>query len=149
MSNHLHLLVQARENCVIAEIEKEFKSFTTKKILQDIDTEPDTRRKWMMQHFENFGNLLGFMKKFHVWQTCSTPVFVDPFKKESLIEYADFIHSNPVRDRIVDSGSDYLYSSARDYAGMKGLVNVTKLPHIEQMITAETTSTFYGKFIRN
>jgi hypothetical protein len=42
-----------------------------------------------------------------------------------------------------------LYSSARDYAGMKGLVNVTKLPHIEQMITAETTSTFYGKFIRN
>jgi putative transposase len=149
MSNHLHLLVQARENCVIAEIEKEFKSFTTKKILQDIDTEPDTRRKWMMQHFENFGNLMGFMKKFHVWQTCSTPVFVDPFKKESLIEYADFIHSNPVRDRIVDSGSDYLYSSARDYAGMEGLVNITKLPHIEQMITAETTSTFYGKFIRN
>jgi REP-associated tyrosine transposase len=150
MTNHLHLLAQARDNCVIAEIEKEFKNFTTKKLLQDIDTEPDVRRVWMMQHFENFGNVLGFLKKFHVWQTCSTPVFVDPYKKETLIEYTEFIHSNPVRDRIVESGSDYLYSSARDYCGMKGLVNVIKLPHIDQQSsTAETTSNFFGKFIRN
>jgi len=150
MTNHLHLLVQARDNGVIAEIEKEFKSFTTKKILQEIDTEPDVRRVWMMQHFENFGNMMGFLKKFHVWQTCSTPVFVDPYKKETLIEYTEFIHSNPVRDRIVESASDYLYSSSRDYCGMKGLVNVIKLPHIDQqIITDETTSNFYGKFIRN
>lgn len=101
MTNHLHLLVQARENSVIAEIEKEYKAFTTKKILQDIDTEPDIRKKWMMNHFENFGKIFGFLKKFHVGQTSSSPVFIDLNKKDTLTDYVEFIHANPVRDRIV------------------------------------------------
>jgi putative transposase len=150
MTNHLHLLVQARENGVIAEIENEYKSFTAKKILQDIDTEPDIRKTWMMNHFENFGNIFGLLKKFHVWQMSSSPVFIDMNKKDTLTEYAEFIHGNPVRDRIVDTASDYLYSSARDYSGMKGLVHITKLAHIdEQMVTADMTGNFFGKFIRN
>jgi putative transposase len=150
MTNHLHLLVQARGNNVIAEIEKEYKSFTTRKILEDIDTEPEIRKTWMMEHFENFGNILGLLKKFHVWQTCSNPVFIDLNKRETLVEYIENIHNNPVRDRIVDSAPDYLYSSARDYAGMQGLVRITTLPHIDkQMITSDTTSNFFGKFIRN
>lgn len=33
---------------------------------------------------------------------------------------------------------------------MKGLVHTTKLPNIdEQMVNADTTSNFFGKFIRN
>ena len=60
MTNHLHLLVQAKEGYVIAEIEKEFKSFTTTKILEAIDTEPEARKDWMLKRFENFGNLLRF-----------------------------------------------------------------------------------------
>jgi REP element-mobilizing transposase RayT len=150
MTNHLHLLAQARGNYVIADIEKEYKSFTTKKILEDIDTEPEIRKTWLMRHFKNFGNRPGLLKKFHVWQTCSNPVFIDLNKRETLIDHIESIHNNPVRDRIVDSAADYLYSSARDYSGMKGLVRITKLPHIDQqMITSDTTSNFFGKFIRN
>jgi REP element-mobilizing transposase RayT len=150
MTNHLHLLVQAKENEVIAELEKEFKSFTTRKILEAIDTEPDARKKWMMERFENFGNILGFLRKFHVWQTCTNPVFINCHKKDTLLEYIDFIHGNPVRDRIVDTSTDYLYSSARDYSGMTGLVNITKIPNIEQqLIHADTTGSFFGKFIHN
>jgi REP element-mobilizing transposase RayT len=150
MTNHLHLLVQAKENEVIAELEKEFKSFTTRKILEAIDTEPDARKKWMMERFENLGNILGFLRKFHVWQTCTNPVFINCDKKDTLLEYIDFIHGNPVRDRIVDTSTDYLYSSARDYSGMTGLVNITKIPNIEQqLIHADTTGSFFGKFIHN
>jgi putative transposase len=150
MTNHIHLLAQAKEGCVIAEIEKEFKSFTTKKILEAIDTEPDVRKKWMMDRFENFSNLLGFLKKFQVWQTCSSPVYIDLHKKETLVEYVEHIHSNPVRDRIVDTDSDYLYSSARDYSGMAGLVQIMKLPVIEQqLIRTDTAGNFFGKFIHN
>lgn len=150
MTNHLHLVIQLKENCGIAEVEKEYKTFTTNKILQAIDTEPDIRKKWMLERFENYGNVLGFLKKYHVWQTCSTPVYLDINKKESVLEIAEFIHTNPVRDRIVDTPCDYLYSSARDYSGMQGLVNVVKLPFIEQQIvTGDTTGNFFGKFIRN
>ena len=150
MSNHLHLLVQARENSVIAEIEKEFKTFTTQKILEAIDTEPVARKNWMMERFENFGNILGFLRKFHVWQTSTSPVFIDPDKRDVLIEHIEYIHNNPVRDRIVDTDVDYLYSSARDYSGMNGLVHVSKLSIIDQQaVRSDTTSSFFGKFIHN
>ena len=36
----------------------------------------------------------------------------------------DYIHENPVKEGIVQKPEDYLYSSARDYAGMKGLVEI-------------------------
>jgi REP element-mobilizing transposase RayT len=149
MTNHLHLLVQAKGNSVVAELENEYKSFTTQKILEAIETEPDSRKSWILERFENFGNLFGLLKKYHVWQTSTNPVFIDLEKRDTLIEYFDYIHSNPVRDRIVDTECDYLYSSARDYSGMQGLVNIAKLPIIDQLVTPDTTSSFFGKFIRN
>jgi putative transposase len=37
----------------------------------------------------------------------------------------DYIHQNPVRARIVDKEEEYLYSSARDYFGGTGLIELT------------------------
>jgi len=37
----------------------------------------------------------------------------------------NYIHNNPVRAELVGRAEDYLYSSARDYAGEKGLVEIT------------------------
>ncbi len=151
MTNHLHLLVQAKEGFVINDIEKEFKTFTTTKILEAIDTEPEARRDWMLKRFENFSNLLGLNKKYHVWQnTCSTQ-FIDLRKTDSLLEHFSFIHENPVRDRFVDTAADFPYSSARDYMGMKGLVNVTKLTNVEQQLAAAESfnNNFFVRYIRN
>lgn len=36
----------------------------------------------------------------------------------------NYIHENPVRAGIVENPEDYLYSSARNYAGLKGLIEV-------------------------
>lgn len=36
----------------------------------------------------------------------------------------DYLHNNPVEAGVVENAEDYLYSSARDYSGMKGLVNI-------------------------
>jgi hypothetical protein len=36
----------------------------------------------------------------------------------------NYIHQNPVRQEIVENPEDYWYSSAKDYSGQKGLVNV-------------------------
>ena len=37
-----------------------------------------------------------------------------------------YIHENPVRAGIVERAEDYLYSSARSYAGLEGLIDVEK-----------------------
>lgn len=36
----------------------------------------------------------------------------------------DYLHNNPVAAGWVDEPEQYLYSSARDYAGIKGLLDI-------------------------
>jgi len=36
----------------------------------------------------------------------------------------DYIHNNPVKSGFVDEPEHYLYSSASDYSGLKGLVKI-------------------------
>jgi putative transposase len=150
MSNHLHLIANT-EGHSLPEIEKEFKNFTAQKILEDISVEPPKRLEWMMARFESFSNLLGLNKKFQIWQTCTNPVYVSLSKSTQLIEQIEFIHNNPVRDRVVTTAEDYLYSSARDYAGMKGLVTIRKLPKIAQQFSAaeNVNGNFFNKYIGN
>lgn len=125
MTNHLHLLARAHDGSGLAMIEKEFKRVTTTKILEAIDIEPDLRRKWMLQRFEHFSQSLKKIEKFQLWQSCTNPSFIDFKQVYRLQERVLYIHENPVRDGIVASPEHYLYSSACDYAGKKGLVNVS------------------------
>ncbi|HEX5152617.1 MAG TPA: hypothetical protein VFW07_14300 [Parafilimonas sp.] len=39
----------------------------------------------------------------------------------------DYIHGNPVKAGFVEKPEDYLYSSARNYYGMKGLIDIDML----------------------
>ncbi|HVZ57360.1 MAG TPA: transposase [Chitinophagaceae bacterium] len=151
MSNHLHLMAGTREGQAISELEKEFKRFTTPKLLEGMTVEPARRRKWMMTRFENLSNKLGLLKKYQVWHTCTNPVFISPNNPLGLLERVEYIHDNPVRDRIVTAAEDYLYSSARDYAGMKGLVNIHKIPSVIQHISiaGNVHGNFFGRYIRN
>ena len=38
-----------------------------------------------------------------------------------------YIHNNPLEAGFVDKPEEYLYSSARDYYGMKGLIDIILL----------------------
>lgn len=36
----------------------------------------------------------------------------------------DYVHNNPVVERIVNEAKDYVYSSAMSYSGARGLLDV-------------------------
>ena len=127
MTNHLHMLARAHDGSGLAMIEKEFKKYTTTKILEAIDIEPDLRRAWMLQRFENFSLSLKKIEKFQLWQSCTNPVYIDCKQVYKLQERVLYIHENPVRDGIVANPEHYLYSSAGDYAGKPGLVKVNAI----------------------
>ena len=131
MTNHLHLMAQAEQGYGLSLIANDFKKFTTKIILEDIDAEPEVRRKWIMKKFENAGRSLKLLDKFQVWQTRINPVYIDLKNVDAINDQLEHIHDNPVRDRIVSAAEDYLHSSARDYAGIKGLVNI-HIPEIQE-----------------
>ena len=121
MSNHVHLMIRCgREN--LSDTIREIKSFTARKILDAIDTESESRREWML-------NIFGFCAKQHkrneqyqIWthENHAEIVYSNAFMDQKI----KYIHENPVQAGIVERAEDYLYSSARNYAGMEGLIEV-------------------------
>lgn len=125
MTNHLHLLLQAKDGTGLSMIERDFKRITTTHILEAIYMEQELRRDWMLGRFEHFSQSLKKIEKYQVWQSCSNPEFLDFKQPMKVKEYLAYIHDNPVRDKIVMLPDDYVFSSAGDYAGRKGPVHVT------------------------
>lgn len=151
MTNHLHLAMQTNGLYNMATFEEEYKQFTTGKILEAIETEPVSRRKWMMDVFREPGHFFSHARKLNLWQRVNNSVYIDTSQSSQLAEHIEYMQQSPVRDRIVETAADYLYSSARDYAGLSGLVDLIRLPAVEEQLAAleNMNGRFSVKYIRN
>ena len=125
MSNHVHLLIRSGIDRLSDTI-REFKSFTAKKILEAINTEVESRRDWMLNLFEFSAKQHKRNEKYQVWthENHAEIVYGNQFMDSKI----NYIHDNPVRARIVEKAEDYLCSSARNYAGMEGVLEVLVTP---------------------
>jgi REP element-mobilizing transposase RayT len=122
MSNHLHLVCRATENYRISDIIRDFKKFTAKAILDIVETEPESRRDWMLYRFEFAGKYDNRISKYRFWQDTNHAILLD--RNELIDQKINYIHENPVRAMIVERAEEYIYSSARDYSGEKGIVAI-------------------------
>lgn len=122
MSNHLHLVCRATENYRISDIIRDFKKFTAKTILEIIETEPESRRDWMLYRFEFAGKFDNRISKYRFWQDTNHAILLD--HNELIDQKINYIHQNPVRAMIVERPEEYIYSSARNYSGEKGIVAI-------------------------
>ena len=52
MSNHLHLFCRADGKYLLSEIMRDLKKFTSKKIIETIQSEPESRKEWMLERFQ-------------------------------------------------------------------------------------------------
>ena len=119
MSNHVHLVVSAKENNT-SEILRDFKKFTSKQIVQAIKAHPqESRREWMMNIFEKAGIENSRNKSFQFWRQDNQPkeLFSEKFTDQKL----SYIHNNPVEAGLVEKAEEYVYSSARDYYAGKSV----------------------------
>ncbi len=89
-----------------------------------MQTEPESRREWMLHRFEWAAKSDSRITNYKFWQESNHAVFLDPHFTALAEQKIKYIHDNPVRAGIVDVPEDYLYSSARDYCGKTGLVKV-------------------------
>ena len=130
MSNHLHLLVDVndempyeQERLELSNIIRDFKKFTSKKLVNSIeDNVQESRKDWMMNRFWYAGANDKKIKNNRFWQEgyCPEEIFSEEFLRQKI----NYIHQNPVRQEIVLFPEQYKYSSAIDYAGEKGLLDV-------------------------
>lgn len=123
MSNHIHLVVSAKEHNT-SDILRDFKKFTSKQIIQAIKEHPkESRREWMLHIFEIAGEQNSRNKTYQFWQQDNHPKEI--FSLDFALQKLAYIHNNPVTAGIVFKAEEYVYSSARDYYGTgKGLLDV-------------------------
>ena len=122
MTNHLHLIARANGKQSLSEILRDFKQFTGKAILRQIIEEPESRRDWLLARFELAGRDLKRIKKFKFWQDGNHAKLI--FCPETFYQKLNYIHNNPVKAMFVEKPEDYLFSSARNYAGMSSFLDV-------------------------
>ena len=125
MSSHLHMICKADDGFELSDILRDLKKFTSKKIIQQIQEEPESRREWMLKLFSDACEHLKREQKYKVWQDGNQAKEI--FSNDFLYEKLNYIHKNPVKDLIVTKPDDYLFSSARNYADMDYMLDVLLL----------------------
>jgi REP element-mobilizing transposase RayT len=122
MSSHLHLFCRADGKLTISEIMRDFKKFTSKKIIETVQSEPESRREWMLDYFKKSCELLVREQNYKVWQDGyhAEEVFSNRWIKEKI----NYIHQNPVKEKIVTEPENYYFNSARNYADLDSALDV-------------------------
>jgi putative transposase len=123
MSNHLHAIVGSSSQERVSDIWRDFKKFTSKKIIETIQTEfSESRSEWMLNRFEYSGKNDKKIKNYRFWQEGNDAqgIYMNDYFEQKL----NYIHENPVKAELVNRAEDYRYSSAIDYAGGSGLLKV-------------------------
>lgn len=121
MSNHIHMLLQSEQNYLSGTL-RDFKSYTSKVILENLQTRDESRRKWLLNMFEYAAKKHKRNSNYQVWthDNHAELIYSNKFIEQKL----NYIHMNPVKAGIVRNPEDYLYSSATNYAGIESLLEV-------------------------
>lgn len=116
MTNHVHLIARAQDGFILPDILRDFKKFTSKAIIQEIKFNiQESRREWLLEQFIT-GNGVCF------WRADNKPI--ELWSNNVIDQKLNYLHNNPVEEGLVFRAEDYMYSSAVDYSGEKGLLDV-------------------------
>ncbi|RZJ36615.1 MAG: transposase [Flavobacterium sp.] len=119
MSNHVHIIMQAKDGN-LSDLIRDFKKLTARNILQKIQTEPESRREWMLERFHRATESHSRNKNYQFWKYGNNPKEI--YSNKFLWSKLHYIHLNPIRAGLVEKASHYIYSSAGDYVNKEGLV---------------------------
>jgi len=126
MSNHVHLVASAKKEANLSDILRDFKKFTSKKLLKAIeDNFHESRRKWLMWIFKKSGEYNSNNTKYQFWQQDNRPIELST--SHMLYQRIEYIHNNPIAEGIVREQHHYIYSSAINFAGKTGLLQLDEL----------------------
>jgi REP element-mobilizing transposase RayT len=122
MTNHIHLIFRAKKSNP-SDILKEFKTFTSKQLQNKIESNiQESRKEYLLWMMERAGKSNSNVKFRQFWQQHNQPIEI--FTSEVFEQKLDYIHKNPVESGFVTAPHHWQYSSAIDYSGGKGLLEL-------------------------
>jgi len=119
LENHLHLVASSDD---ISKTMQKFKSYTAYELLKLLQKNNATT---LLKQF-------AFHKKAHrtettyqIWEEGFHPKLIQ--SEKMMMEKINYVHHNPVKRGYVDEAKYWRYSSAKDYEGVEGLLEVERL----------------------
>jgi putative transposase len=116
LENHLHFVAQANrlDKCVSS-----FKSYTARRIIDYLKTH---QVKPLLTRLSFSKRAHKIDREYQFWQegVHAELIFSEAMMKEKL----EYIHANPVKRGYVDLPEHWCYSSARNYTGLAGLIDI-------------------------
>ena len=121
MTNHMHLIFRSINGQKPELLLGDFKRFTSKAVVNAIRENPrESRKEWLLERLHQAGAESSNVKDYQFWQHNNKPI--ELWSNKVIFEKINYIHNNPVEEGLVHYPQDYVYSSARDYAGEQGLL---------------------------
>jgi len=122
MPNHVHLIAQSNGREYLSAVLRDLKKDTAKKIAKKLENSDDNKSQKALEIFANGGKLLKRISKYKIWQDGNRPIVL--YSNKFIQQKIDYIHSNAVKAGLVVNPEDYLYSSARNYAGLTAVIDI-------------------------
>ncbi|HRH67196.1 MAG TPA: transposase [Bacteroidia bacterium] len=122
MTSHIHLIARSKSSD-LSKVMRDFKKFTSGSLINEIRFGPESRKEWLLKIFAEGDEKQTNKSGHQLWKYNNHAEEV--YSPRFTLSKIKYIHNNPVMEGIVEFPEQYYYSSARDYAGLKGLVNVS------------------------
>lgn len=125
MTSHVHLIIGTKGN-LMQNIMRDLKRHTSEELHKAIvNNNRESRKEWLLWMMERSAKKNNIKSGFQLWQPESHPIELSTNKIAH--QKLNYIHNNPVEAGFVMKAEDWLYSSAIDYYGGKGLLEIEKL----------------------
>jgi len=122
MPSHIHLVFRAMENNP-GDLLRDLKTFTSKKIQKMIsENRQESRKEWMLWMMQRAGSRNSNVKGSQFWQQHNKPI--ELWSPAVIDQKVDYVHMNPVEAGYVSEPEHRKYSSALDYSGRKGVLEI-------------------------
>ena len=124
MTNHIHLILKAGGNIPLSDIIRDFKKFTARKCLEAIQSEPESRREWLLHRFKYNASRHQRNSTYQIWTHENHAVEIR--SKDFFEQKLKYIHDNSVKAGWVDFAEDYVYSSAYELSNRGKKIEITR-----------------------
>ncbi|MDH5434259.1 MAG: transposase [Gammaproteobacteria bacterium] len=116
LENHCHFVVQSKnlDNDI-----SRFKSYTAKQLIKYLN---DNRVTQILDQLEFYKKAHKTDRAYQLWQEGVHPEWIQ--NEEMMKQNVEYTHQNPVKRGYVDNALHWRYSSARNYSGEEGLLEV-------------------------
>jgi len=113
MPSHVHLVFRSTNDDPSGLI-RDFKSYTSKKLIKAIEENPqESRKEWLLWMFEKAGKKNSTVTHRQFWQQHNKPI--ELWTDKVIQQKIEYIHNNPILAGFVTDAVEWKYSSARNY----------------------------------